>query len=47
MSERLIIYSGGLTKRAIEIADGIPYFDSGTLTSAKPGTSGNFVISYD
>lgn len=47
MSERLIIYSGGLTKRAIEIADGIPYFESGTLTSAKPGTSGNFVISYD
>lgn len=47
MSERLIIYSGGLTKRAIEITDGIPYFDSGTLTSAKPGTSGNFVISYD
>lgn len=47
MSERLIIYSGGLTKRAIEIADGIPYFDSGTLKSSVPATSGNFVVSYD
>ena len=47
MSERLIIYSGGLTKRAIEIADGIPYFDSGTLKSSVPATSGDFVISYD
>ena len=47
MSERLIIYSGGLTKRAIEIADGIPYFESGTLKSSVPATSGNFVVSYD